>query len=345
MKKIIDKLAQQHFLEKDELHHLIAFRNEESRRLLLDSALQARRQYFGNTIFIRGLIEISNICKNDCLYCGIRHSNHNAARYRLSHEDIMECCAEGYSLGFRTFVLQGGEDPSFTDDRLVRLISDIKSHYPDTALTLSLGEKSYNSYKLYRNAGADRYLLRHETANPGHYAKLHPSSMSHRNRMECLYNLKNLGYQTGIGFMVGSPFQTIDNIVEDLLFIADFKPAMVGIGPFIPHHETPFAKQKPGTAELTTYLLAIIRLLLPKVLLPATTALDTIANDGREKGILAGANVIMPNLSPANVRQKYMIYDNKLSSGAEAAEYLNVLKEDMNNIGFQIITDRGDAPS
>lgn len=343
MKKLIDKLSQNHRLDRDELALLIDGRNEELAEYLFQKARETRHRYYGHDIFVRGLIEISNCCQNDCLYCGIRRSNHKATRYRLTIDEILECCGAGYQLGFRTFVLQGGEDLSFTDDKIVALIREIKQRFPDCAVTLSIGEKSHESYLRYFEAGADRYLLRHETANAAHYAQLHPAEMSHARRMDCLRSLKAIGYQTGTGFMVGSPFQTTDNIVEDLLFMADFKPEMVGIGPFIPHHDTPFAQQPGGTVELTLYLLAIIRLLLPKALLPATTALGTIDPDGREKGILAGANVIMPNLSPQSVRQKYMIYDNKLSSGLEAAEYLNQLKETMQSIGYQIIESRGDA--
>ncbi len=343
MKKLIDKLSQNHRLDRDELTLLIDGRNEELAEYLFQKARETRHQYYGHDIFVRGLIEISNCCRNDCLYCGIRRSNQKATRYRLTQEEILECCDSGYQLGFRTFVLQGGEDLSFTDDKIVALIREIKQRFPDCAVTLSIGEKSHESYLRYFQAGADRYLLRHETANAAHYARLHPAEMSHARRMDCLRSLKAIGYQTGTGFMVGSPFQTTENIVEDLMFMADFQPAMVGIGPFIPHHDTPFAQQPGGTVELTLYLLAIIRLLLPKILLPATTALGTIATDGREKGILAGANVIMPNLSPQSVRQKYMIYDNKLSSGLESAEYLNQLKESMQSIGYQIIESRGDA--
>lgn len=343
MKKLIDKLSQTQLLSRDELTLLIDNRNEELAEYLFQKAREVRQQYYGHKIFVRGLIEISNCCRNDCLYCGIRRSNDQAVRYRLTSDEILECCETGYKLGFRTFVLQGGEDLSFTDDKIVALIREIKQRFPDCAVTLSIGEKSHESYLRYFEAGADRYLLRHETAHAAHYAQLHPAEMSHARRMQCLRSLKAIGYQTGTGFMVGSPFQTTDNIVEDLLFMADFKPEMVGIGPFIPHHETPFAQQPGGTLELTVYLLAIIRLLLPKVLLPATTALGTIDPNGREKGILAGANVIMPNLSPQSVRQKYMIYDNKLSSGLEAAEYLNQLKETMQSIGYQIIESRGDA--
>lgn len=343
MRDLIDKLAENHWLSRKELVTLINGRDEETARYLFEKAINERHLHYGNSIFIRGLIEISNCCKNDCLYCGIRRSNHHVLRYRLMPDEILECCSLGYALGFRTFVLQGGEDLTYDDDKIVDLVRNIKEKYPDCAVTLSIGEKSYESYLRYFEAGADRYLLRHETANACHYAKLHPSDMSHQHRIQCLKDLKRIGYQTGTGFMVGSPFQTTEHIVEDLLFLADFKPEMVGIGPFIPHHETPFATCQGGTVELTVYLLAVIRLMLPKVLLPATTALGTIAPDGRNRGILAGANVIMPNLSPESVRKKYMIYDNKLSSGLEAAEYLEDLRRQMNLLGYEIVQSRGDA--
>lgn len=343
MRDLIDKLAENHWLSRKELVTLINGRDEETARYLFEKAINVRHLHYGNSIFIRGLIEISNCCKNDCLYCGIRRSNHHVLRYRLMPDEILECCSLGYALGFRTFVLQGGEDLTYDDDKIVDLVRNIKEKYTDCAVTLSIGEKSYESYLRYFEAGADRYLLRHETANACHYAKLHPSDMSHQHRIQCLKDLKRIGYQTGTGFMVGSPFQTTEHIVEDLLFLADFKPEMVGIGPFIPHHETPFATCQGGTVELTVYLLAVIRLMLPKVLLPATTALGTIAPDGRNRGILAGANVIMPNLSPESVRKKYMIYDNKLSSGLEAAEYLEDLRRQMNLLGYEIVQSRGDA--
>lgn len=293
-------------------------------------------------MYVRGLIEFTNYCKNDCLYCGIRKSNLNAIRYRLSKQDILECCKEGYNLGFRTFVLQGGEDLYFSDKKICDIVSSIKKLYPDCAITLSIGEKSYDSYKRYFDAGVDRYLLRHETANPAHYAKLHPENLSAENRKQCLYNLKEIGYAVGTGFMVGSPFQTAENLAEDMLFIKQLQPHMVGIGPFISHKDTPFAKEKSGNLELTLFMLGLIRLTLPNVLLPATTALGTIHPNGREKGILAGANVVMPNLSPTNVRKKYMLYDNKICTGDESAQCRNCLERRMQSIGYKIVTDRGD---
>lgn len=342
MKNIIDKLCKEKTLSKIEFIKLLECKDVEENEYLRQSALKVRQEIYKNHVYIRGLIEISNICKNDCLYCGIRKSNKNCIRYRLKKDDILNCCRCGYELGFRTFVLQGGEDGYYSDNILTDIIKSIKDNYPDCAVTLSLGERTKESYQKLFDAGADRYLLRHETANEEHYSKLHPSELTLANRLKCLKHLKEIGFQTGCGFMVGSPFQTIENIVEDLLFISEFKPEMVGVGPFIPHVETPFKNEKPGSADLTCKILSIIRLMLPNVLLPATTALGSIEKDGREKGILSGANVVMPNLSPENVRDKYMLYNNKLSSGAEAAESLSLLKESMNRIGYEIIVSRGD---
>ena len=321
---------------------LLQTTDSQLRNELLAAARATAIKHFGHNIYIRGLIEFTNYCKNDCYYCGIRCSNQNARRYRLTKEQILSCCHNGYQLGFRTFVLQGGEDPFFTDTVMVDIIKAIKTSYPDTAITLSIGERSYASYKAMYDAGADRYLLRHETANPEHYARLHPAKLSLANRLECLQMLKEIGYQVGTGFMVGSPYQTIDNLIEDLLFIRDFKPQMIGIGPFIPHHDTPFHDQVAGTMEQTLRLIAILRLMLPKALIPSTTALGTIAPDGREQGILAGANVVMPNLSPIDVRKDYLLYDNKICTGEEAAECNSCLQSRLQSIGYKIVVDRGD---
>ncbi len=343
MKKLIDKIEHEKFLEKEEFIKLISCADKDVIEYANRKALAVKEIHYGKDIYIRGLIEISNFCKNNCLYCGIRASNKNAERYRLTKSDILKCCEEGYKNGFRTIVLQGGEDLSFSDEDITDIVKSIKTKYSDCAITLSIGERSYESYKMFKEAGADRFLLRHETANKEHYGKLHPEKMSFENRIQCLKNLKSLGFQTGTGFMVGSPFQTAETIYEDLKFIHEFNPAMVGIGPFIPQHDTPFKNEKSGSISLTLLLLSIIRLMIPKILLPATTALGSLANEGRERGILAGANVIMPNLSPLNVRKKYMIYDNKLSSDEEAAENLAKLKAQMGKIGCKIVTDRGDS--
>ncbi len=309
---------------------------------LLAAARATALKQFGNKIYIRGLIEFTNYCKNDCYYCGIRCGNNKANRYRLNKDQILSCCANGYELGFRTFVLQGGEDPFFSDEMLIDIILAIKKNHPDCALTLSIGERSLESYEALFTAGADRYLLRHETANPIHYSLLHPETLSLANRLHCLKNLKEIGYQVGTGFMVGSPFQTTDNLVEDLLLINKFKPQMIGIGPFIPHHDTPFRDKNPGTLQQTLRLIAMLRLMLPKALIPATTALGTIDPCGREQGILAGANVVMPNLSPVMVRSKYSLYDNKICTGEEAAECINCLRTRLQKIGYEIVIDRGD---
>lgn len=344
MKALIDKLAAQNELSDKELLFLIENRAEADAEYLYKKAREACENVFGDQVYLRGLIEISSFCKNDCLYCGIRRSNKNASRYRLTKEEILACADEGYSLGFRTFVLQGGEDAYYTDDILCKIISELKERYPDCAVTLSLGERGKESFKRLFDAGADRYLLRHETADPVHYSRLHPAEMRLETRMQCLYDLKEIGYQVGCGFMVGSPFQTSESIVKDLRFIKDFEPQMVGIGPFISHHDTPFCSEKNGSVQLTLHLLAIIRLLLPKVLLPATTALGTLDPTGREKGILAGANVVMPNLSPTAVRKKYMLYDNKICTGDESAQCRKCLEGRIMSTGRKIVTARGDAP-
>ena len=345
MKDLIQKLETEHRLSPQELQRLIDGRNAASAQLLAETASHLRQQHYGKDVYVRGLIEFTNWCKNNCLYCGIRRGNTNAQRYRLTQEEILGCCHAGYELGYRTFVLQGGEDPWYTPEKIEALVKAIKSRYPDCAITLSVGEQPREVYQCWFDAGADRYLLRHETADQCHYESLHPRKMSFDNRMRCLKDLKEIGYQVGCGFMVGSPGQSTEHLVKDLLFLKKFQPHMVGIGPFIPQKDTPFGRETAGTLELTVYLLSIIRLLLPDVLLPATTALGTIHPQGRELGILAGANVCMPNLSPITVRKKYALYDNKICTGDEAAECVQCLKNRMESIGYQIVVNRGDHPS
>lgn len=342
MKALIDKLLETQTLTEREFYLLLSNRSKETDAYARSLGNKMREKIFGKEIYIRGLIEFTNYCKNDCYYCGIRKSNKKADRYRLTEEEILACCNVGYNLGFRTFVLQGGEDGYFTEEKMTALIRSIKEKYPDCALTLSVGEKTYRTYKAYREAGADRYLLRHETALESHYKKLHPPALSLYNRKECLKNLKKLGFQTGAGFMVGSPGQTVESVVEDFLFLKELNPQMVGIGPFIPHKDTPFGKENQGSLEDTLFYLALLRLMLPKVLLPATTALGTIHPEGRELGILSGANVVMPNLSPPSVRGKYLLYNNKNCTGEEAAEGIKDLKKRMGNIGCKITESRGD---
>ena len=344
-KYLIDKLKESRSLHLSEYRELIEGYTKESASYAASLALSEKKRVYGDSVFIRGLIEISNICKNDCNYCGIRKSNKNCSRYRLTEEEILACCRHGYGLGFRTFVLQGGEDGYFSDSVMVPLIKKIKSEFPDCALTLSLGERSRESYKAMFEAGADRYLLRHETATREHYESLHPKSLSFENRMSCLKDLKETGYQVGCGFMVGSPGQTAAHIARDLKFIEEFSPHMCGIGPFIPHKDTEYRDEKAGSVEFTCYLLSLIRLIKPQILLPATTALGTLMEDGREKGILSGANVVMPNLSPEDAKAKYTLYDNKLTKGAESAEALDELKRRLSAIGAEVVIARGDAAS
>ena len=342
MKTIVDKLCQDHTLNAEEYRSLLLCQDTEANAYLQQKAQQTTLARFGNAVFVRGLIEISNRCRNNCLYCGIRKSNTMVSRYSLSRETILSCCREGYALGFRTFVLQGGEDVSQTDDWVAETVACIRQEFPDCAITLSLGEKSEEAYQRFYNVGANRYLLRHETFNEAHYGKLHPSDMSQAHRMQSLQWLKDIGYQTGTGIMVGSPGQTIDHLVEDLLFIERFCPEMIGIGPFIPHADTPFANEPAGSIELTLKLLSTFRLMHPSALIPATTALASLSPDGRERGILAGANVVMPNLSPTSVREKYTLYNHKAAFGSEAAEGLKLLEEQLNKIGYTISYLRGD---
>ena len=342
--KLAARLGKEKRLSEAEYAELIAGRDEETDRLLAGMAAETRMAVFGDAVYVRGLIEISSICKNNCLYCGIRRGNLRAERYRLSKEEILRCADEGYGLGFRTFVLQGGEDPAFTDEVLGDIVRAVKERHPDCAVTLSMGERSRESYQALFDAGADRYLLRHETADAAHYAMLHPPEMSFENRMRCLNDLKDIGYQTGCGFMVGSPFQTPETLAKDLKFIEAFRPEMCGIGPFIPHRNTPFRDRAAGSMELTLFLLSVIRLMLPEVLLPATTALGTIHPMGREKGIQAGANVVMPNLSPAGVRKKYELYDNKICTGDESAQCRDCLEQRIRSVGCFLAVDRGEAP-
>lgn len=343
MKKFIDKLRKVQSLTREEWVALIENRTPELAKYLFAQAREVREEQYGKDVYIRGLIEFTNYCKNDCYYCGIRKSNPYASRYRLIKEDILECCQHGYELGFRTFVLQGGEDGHFNDERMVEIVSAIKEQHPDCAITLSIGEKSKESYQKFYDAGAERYLLRHETYDSEHYSRLHPSILSAAERQQCLWDLKEIGYQVGTGFMVGSPYQTAENLAEDMMFLKELNPQMVGIGPFIPHKDTQFANEAAGTLELTLFMLGLIRLMLPKVLLPATTALGTIDPNGRELGILAGANVVMPNLSPLSVRKKYMLYNDKISTGDEAAESVEHLKLRMKKIGYEVVVSRGDS--
>lgn len=344
LKILVDRLFDTGHLDRNEYITLIENR-DSIKEYLFPLSSMVREKHYGKDVYLRGLIEITSYCKNNCYYCGIRAGNKNAERYRLTKEQILDCCETGYRLDLRTFVLQGGEDPYYTDDMICDILREIKTRYPDCAVTLSIGEKTEESYRKFYEAGADRYLLRHETADYEHYSKLHPSSLTAKQRQECLYTLKKIGFQTGAGFMVGSPYQTYENLADDLLFLEKLKPEMVGIGPFIPHHATPFADMPQGTAELTIFMLALVRLILPTALLPATTALGTILPNGRELALKVGANVIMPNLSPTDVRSKYLLYDNKLCTGDESAQCKKDLEDKVLSAGYKVVTNRGDHAS
>lgn len=335
------KLKEEKNLSDEELLKLLSTNEYDSELHTL--ADEVRREIYGEDVYIRGLIEISNYCKNDCYYCGIRRGNKSAVRYRLTKDDILACCEEGYKLGFRTFVMQGGEDPYYTDDVMCGIVSAVRERYSDCAITLSLGERSYESYLALYNAGANRYLLRHETANAEHYGKLHPQSMNLQNRKDCLFDLKEIGYQVGSGFMVGSPYQTTENLVEDLRFLQKLSPDMIGIGPYVTHAQTPFASFENGSVELTLRLLSVLRLMFPYVLLPSTTALGTLHPQGRELGLKAGANVVMPNLSPVKVRKLYELYENKICTGEEAAQCRGCLEKRVEAAGYKIVTDIGNV--
>ena len=343
-KDIVELMKDTRKISEEDLAYVLESGGESEREYLFEAARNAADQVFHKEIYLRGLIEFTNYCRNNCYYCGIRCGNSNAERYRLTEEEILSCCDIGDKIGFKTFVLQGGEDPYFTDDRICELVRKIKAAHPSCAVTLSIGEKSYESYKKFYDAGADRYLLRHETANEEHYSMLHPENMSGAERKQCLFDLKDIGFQVGCGIMIGTPGQTMKHIYEDIVFMQKLEPHMIGIGPFIPHKDTPFRDEPEGSVEITLRLLAVLRLLFPKVLLPATTALGTADSLGREKGILAGANVMMPNLSPSGVRKKYLLYDGKICTGEEAAECNQCLRRRVERIGYHVAESRGDHP-
>lgn len=341
MNNLVDKLFETGDLSDDELKILIE--SDEFNEPLAEAADIRRRENYGDKVYIRGLIEFTNYCRNNCYYCGIRRDNKKAERYRLTKDEILLCCDEGYRLGFRTFVMQGGEDPYYTDEMICDIVSKIKSRYPDCAVTLSIGEKPRESYQAFFDAGADRYLLRHETADPEHYGKLHPEAMSLENRKRCLFDLKEIGYQVGSGFMVGSPYQTTENLISDLHFLQKLQPDMIGIGPYITHADTPFAEFKSGDVMLTLRLVSILRLMFPYALIPSTTALGTVHPQGRELGLKAGANVVMPNLSPVSVRKLYSLYENKICTGEEAAQCRGCLERRVESAGYKIVTDIGNV--
>lgn len=341
MNDLVNKLFETGDLSDNELKLLIE--NGSFNEPLARAADIRRRENYGDKVYIRGLIEFTNYCRNNCYYCGIRRDNKKAERYRLTKEEILLCCNEGYRLGFRTFVMQGGEDPYYTDEMICDIVTEIKRRYPDCAVTLSIGEKPRESYQAFFDAGADRYLLRHETADSIHYGRLHPEKMSLENRKRCLYDLKDIGYQVGSGFMVGSPYQTTENLISDLRFLQKLKPDMIGIGPYITHADTPFAGFRNGDVMLTLRLVSILRLMFPYALIPSTTALGTIHPQGRELGLKAGANVVMPNLSPVSVRKLYSLYENKICTGEEAAQCRGCLERRVESAGYKIVTDIGNV--
>ena len=336
---IVEQLKQNKNLSDEQFKQLLETDtyNDE----LFKQADNVRQQVYGKDVYLRGLIEFSNYCKNGCYYCGINCQNATIKRYRLTKDEILDCCKQGYALGYRTFVLQSGEDSFFTDDLICDIVSAIRQNYKDCAITLSMGEKSKESYLAYFKAGANRYLLRHETANEEHYKKLHPENLSLQNRKQCLFNLKEIGYHVGSGFMVGSPYQTTQNLIEDFRFLQELKPDMIGIGPFIPAQNTKFEQFEHGKLTLTLKIISILRLLFPYALIPSTTALGTIDPKGRELGLKSGANVVMPNLSPSKYRKLYTLYDDKICTNEEAAECRGCLEKRVDLAGYKIVTDIG----
>ena len=341
MSELIEKLKAAHQLTDAELLEFLS--GEQPEAELFAAADAVRRAHYGDQVYLRGLIEFTNYCKNNCYYCGIRAGNPHAERYRLTEAQILSCCEEGYALGYRTFVLQGGEDPYFTDEKLCGIVSAIAERFPDCRITLSVGEKSRESYRKYYEAGARRYLLRHETADPVHYRKLHPESMSLENRKRCLFDLKAIGYQVGSGFMIGSPYQTHETLLADIRFLQELQPAMIGVGPYITHTETPFAEMPSGDLHFSLKIIALLRLLFPAALIPATTAFGSMHPQGRELALKAGGNVMMPNLSPVSVRKLYDLYENKICTGEEATQCRDCLERRIQAAGYRIVTDVGDS--
>ncbi len=344
MRNLVDTLRERHELAPNQYLALLTMHDPQDVEYLIGQAREVAQQQFGRGIFLRALIELSNVCRNDCLYCGIRRSNRHVARYTLTCDQVLDCCEQGYQFGFRTFVLQGGEWGEERSQWIADLIREIRQNWPDCAITLSLGEHPRETYALWRDAGADRYLLRHETHNERLYSLLHPRELTIQHRLQCLEWLKELGYQVGAGIMVGAPFQSLKAIVEDIQYLIDFKPHMIGIGPFISQSDTPLGRFPAGSVDLTARLYAIMRLAIPHALIPSTTAMATLASDGRCRGILAGANVVMPNLSPMENRSQYALYDNKAALGAESVQGIKLLEDELASIGYHIDWSRGDSP-
>lgn len=341
--ELIDKLEATHSLDESEYFQLLSddLPSEEA-EYLRQRARDVTDKIFGRDVRIRGLIEVTNVCRNDCYYCGLRHSNKRLKRYTLSKEQILDCCRSGHEIGFRTFVLQGGENPALSVDQVEEIVKLIHSEFPDSAITLSLGEWSDEAYVKFKEAGATRYLLRQESITSEHYSKLHPDLMSLENRIRCLKTLKRLGYQTGTGIMVGAPFQTVDDIIRDLIFMTELQPEMIGIGPFLPHSDTPFGKHAPGELKLTLKLISILRLMFQHANIPSTTALASLDTNGRISGLQAGANVVMPNLTLGAYRKQYSLYNNKAAFGLESAEGIGLLRQELAKADLYITTEKGD---
>jgi biotin synthase len=300
-----------------------------------------RKRYFKDEVHIRGIIEFSNYCMKNCFYCGLRRDNKTIERYRISEDEIIDTALKAGELGYKTILLQSGEDGGYTIEGLCAIIKRIRSNL-DCAITLSLGEKSFDEYRSLRDAGADRYLLRFETSDRGLFNKLKPDS-SYENRLDCIKNLKKLGFQVGSGFMVGLPGQTYEILADDILLLRELDLDMIGIGPFLSHHNTPLGNSASGTLDLTLRALAIIRILMPDVHIPATTAMGTVEKGGREKALQCGANVIMPNVTPIKYRKYYEIYPNKICIDDAPSDCRACIEGMLKSLGRAAATNKGDS--
>ena len=333
MNTIIQKAKETHELSRDEIIALL--KDDSINEELFKAADEVRKKYLGDEVHLRGLIEFTNICKRNCMYCGLRRDNKSLNRYRLSHEEIIDFAKKAVSYGYKTLVLQGGEDDYYTVERLVPIVKDLKAL--GVALTLSIGERPFEEYEALKKAGADRFLLRIETTDKELYEKLDPG-MSHENRIQCLKNLRKLGYEVGSGCLVGLPGQKIESLADDILFFKELDVDMNGIGPFIPNEDTPLKDAEGGQFELALKVMAIVRLLLPDINIPATTAMETLNKQGRVIALQCGANVVMPNVTEGEYRKLYALYPGKICTGDTPAHCRGCISGKIRGIG-RIVSD------
>lgn len=331
MKKLIEKASTLHRLEREELIALLE--DENCNQNLFEAADSVRKNFVGDEIHLRGLIEFSNICKNNCCYCGLRRDNRKISRYRLENAEILELAAHGAAMGLKTIVLQSGEDAYYGCERLCEIIRGIKRL--NVALTLSIGEKSLEDYQAYHAAGADRFLLRIETTDRTLYER-HDPEMSWEARRQCLTDLRRAGLEVGSGCLVGLPGQTVASLADDILFFKEIEADMIGIGPFIPHPDTPLGDASGGRLETALKVMALTRLLLPDINIPATTAMETLAQDGQIRALKAGANVIMPNITLTDYRRYYELYPGKSATGYTPDESLKKVVAKIESIGRKV---------